>query len=210
MEIQPIFSHSKKLAPLPALPKKSCAFCGSVFITDSECESCGRQFQKETLGTPGGDKSFYALKERYRKDVGWFLSRFDSFLAKDAGLRVRYLALLKKRYLTLLDHFQRPGRTAIGSHAYLLEFRDLVAEMRRMGISSEYMYDMVELGEGTPLIHKLMLTLNEEFSGMSGFGTIFRLRIAGGPRVGFLIFTLIGYGGIIAAALWFFSYLAIR
>src|SRR5690606_40410488 len=98
MNLQPTFSPSKKVTHLPALPHKTCSHCGSVFITDNECESCGRQFNKELLGAPGGEKSFYALRERYRKDVGTFLARFDSFIAKDASYRTRYLSQLKKRY----------------------------------------------------------------------------------------------------------------
>lgn len=209
MNIQPIFSPSH-LPPM--LPKKSCAFCGSVFISQDECESCGRQFNKELLGAPGGEKSFYATQDRYRKDVGAFLFRFDRFLAPDAGFRVRYISLLKKRYMTLLDHFQRPGRGAIGCHAYLVEFQDLVAEMRRMKISPEYMYDLVELDESADLTHKLRTILNEEFSGfgIGFFVRLMRIKIAGGPRLGFITAIFLGYGGLCLTALWIFSYLAKR
>tara|TARA_R110002049_G_scaffold205976_6_gene376507 strand:+ start:34 stop:672 length:639 start_codon:yes stop_codon:yes gene_type:complete len=212
MNIEQNFSLRLRSDIPPPMPKKACAFCGSVFITTHECESCGRQFNKETLGTPGGEKSFYATKERYVKDVGKFLARFDNFLAKDSSYRTRYLSLLKKRYLTLLDHFQRPGRSALGSHAYLVEFRDLVAEMRRMKISSEYMFDLLALDESAPLNHKLQVILNEEFSGYGTgvLGDLWRHRFAEGPRVSFLFTTLVGYAGICALAVMMFSYFAKR
>ncbi len=212
MNIEQNFSLRIHNEAPPPMPRKACAFCGSVFITTNECESCGRQFNKDILGTPGGEKSFYATKERYTKDVGSFLARFDGFLAKDSSYRTRYLSLLKKRYLTLLDHFQRPGRSAVGSHAYLVEFRDLVVEMRRMKISSEYMFDLLELDESAVLTHKLRTILNEEFSGFGGslLSDLWRHRFAEGPRVGFLFTTLAGYAGICVLAVLMFSYFAKR
>ena len=212
MHIEPNFSPRIRSDQPPMLPRKTCAFCGSVFVSQNECESCGRQFNKETLGAPGGEKSFYATKDRYKRDVGSFLARFDYFLAKDAGMRVRYLSLLKKRYMTLLDHFQRPGRGALSCHAYLVEFRDLVSEMKRMKISPEYMYDLVELGEGMPLTHKLQTILNEEFAGYgsAGFKKLLRWRVAGGPRFGFLSALVLGPSAICLIALTIFSYLVKR
>ncbi|PIP90095.1 MAG: hypothetical protein COW01_09455 [Bdellovibrionales bacterium CG12_big_fil_rev_8_21_14_0_65_38_15] len=212
MNIEQNYSISLRNDLPPAIPRKSCAFCGSVFVTNQECESCGRQFNKETLGAPGGEKSFYATKERYKKDVGSFLLRFDEFLAKDSSYRTRYLSLLKKRYMTLLDHFQRPGRTAVDCHAYLVEFRDLVAEMQRMKISSDYMYDLVDLDETGPLTHKLRTILNEEYSSHSSnaLRSFWRYRVAEGPRLGFILSLVLGYGGLCLCAIYLFSYLAKR
>lgn len=210
MNIEPINSAPISVRQhLPAMPRKSCKFCGSVFVTEQECESCGRQFSKETLGAPGGEKSFYAIRSCYQYDAGWFLSRFDSFLAKDAGVRVRYLALLKKRFLTLLDHFQRKSAGAVSSHAYLVEFRDLVYEMQRMKVSADYIYDMVELGEGTPLMPKLRTIVNEvyAFKNSSTWTSIWRYRVASGPRLGFLFSLVVAYACLCASALWLFSYL---
>ncbi len=210
MNIQPTTNSAR--AFVPALPHKICAYCGSVFINDNACESCNRQFNKLTVAAPGSEKSFYVLQARYRRDVGRFLARFDQFLAKDASLRVRYLALLKKRFLNLLDLFNHPGQGALSAHAYLLEFRDLVIEMRRLGVDIEYVYDMVELNEGSLLMPQLRQTLDEVYAsyGRGMLSRWWRHRLGDGPRIGFLLSLIVAYGSLCASALWLFSYLAKR
>ena len=205
MDIQP----SKNFVPLhslPPLPIKRCEFCQSVFITDTECESCGRQFKKDTLGTPGGEKSFYALRDQYKEDIGNFLFRFDHFLAKDAPLRVRYLSLLKKRYLTLIDYLQRSSRSQVINHAFLIEFRDLAYEMQRMKISTDYLYDMILLDESAPITAKMISILNEEFSHHRGSA----LKNTYGINLRFLLGTLVFYSTLCAGAVFLFSYLLNR
>src|SRR5690606_6392390 len=167
MDIQPS-GQFRRQHSLPPLPVKRCSFCQSVFITETECESCGRQFQKDTLGSPGGEKSFYALRDQYKQDIGPFLFRFDNFLAKDAPLRVRYLAILKKRYLTLIDYLQRSSRSQVINLACIGVCRDLASEMQRMKISTEYLYDMILLDESAPITAKMISILNEEFSYRAG------------------------------------------
>lgn len=210
MNIQPTTTQTP--AFIPALPHKTCAHCGSVFVNETECESCNRQFNKNILGAPGGEKSFYALKARYRHDVGWFLFRFDMFLAKDASLRVRYLALLKKRFFTLLEYFNRPNQGTMGSHAYLLEFRDLVLEMQRLGVDTEYIYQALEQTPETILKSHLLQSLNEIYSsvGQSKFSWLWGYRLANGPRLSFLFVLIAAYGSVCLSALWLFSYLAKR
>lgn len=210
MDIQPINSNLQKISSLPALPHKRCEFCHSVFVTDIECESCGRQFNKATLGAPGGEKSFYALSDRYRRDVGSFLYRFDYFLAKDAALRVRHLAMLKKRYLTLIDHLQRSSRTQSVNHIYLIEFRDLVSHMHRLKITPDYLYDMVMLDPDSPMTPKLISILNEEFAGSRYLRNLYDLRIFGSFRVSFILLTLAFYGSITFAAIMLFDYFVKR
>ena len=48
-------------------PIKRCAFCYSVYITDTKCESCGKVIDFNFIGEPLGNKSFFSLKERYSK-----------------------------------------------------------------------------------------------------------------------------------------------
>ena len=62
-EFQTIFQDSS------LIDIKRCLSCGSVFVTENECESCGKQFHQKLVGTPLGDKSFYFLKKTHENSL---------------------------------------------------------------------------------------------------------------------------------------------
>ncbi len=96
------------LRPLDKIEvQKRCPKCGSVFITERECESCSYQFWVDLLGVPFGERSFFEIKSDYdaaRGLPGRLLPRRWHFTR---AKHRRYLSHLRRRFGLLLDYFSR-------------------------------------------------------------------------------------------------------
>ena len=85
--------------------KGRCPQCGSLFITERECESCSYQFWVDLLGEPFGERSFFEMESDYNAERGFLerlLPKERHFLKKK---HKRYLGHLKRRFEILTDYF---------------------------------------------------------------------------------------------------------
>lgn len=55
---------------------KKCRNCGSVYITEKECEACGFQLQDPDLGSPVDERSFYSIREDFYNRQNFFEKKF--------------------------------------------------------------------------------------------------------------------------------------
>jgi hypothetical protein len=113
-----------------ALETKICSFCGSVFILDTHCESCGVRFNVDLLGQPLDYRSFYFQKDQYWSQKSLFIRIFPKYERKKAKKAKRYQSFLFQRYRLLLRFFiSTPADHSDSRKQYWLELRDLIQEL---------------------------------------------------------------------------------
>ncbi len=114
IEIMPK-EHSSSFDPNPGSiviprehykPIKKCPYCSSIFITDTLCESCGRNLKYDPVDRPFGQKSFFSIKERYLDDFDVVTKYFPFFENKNSKEARAYCRKLMKRLTDLLDYFE--------------------------------------------------------------------------------------------------------
>lgn len=87
-------------------PIQKCPFCKSIYLTDTQCEACGRSLQYDPVGEPFGGKSFFAIKERYIETFDVLTLFYPTFEDKTSNEAKAYGRKLQKRLIDLLDYFQ--------------------------------------------------------------------------------------------------------
>jgi methionyl-tRNA synthetase len=110
-------------------PVQRCPKCGSVFITDLECESCGLQFELDRLQDPFGERSYFRIKERVlerSKVFGLYLPWLNHFQKNKARSEYFYRlrALLEDLCLSVDDYTETKIR-----RFYILELGLLIEEL---------------------------------------------------------------------------------
>jgi hypothetical protein len=130
-------------------PVQRCPKCESVFITDSECESCGLQFELDRLQDPFGERSFFRIKERTiekSKAFGLYLPWLGHLQKNKARSEYFYRlrALLEELCLSADDYTETETR-----RLYILELGLLVEELTFSSESEEKtLEDILILLEG--------------------------------------------------------------
>ncbi|RLA63311.1 MAG: hypothetical protein DRQ88_05815 [Epsilonproteobacteria bacterium] len=85
-----------EILPEAQRPTKKCHKCHSIYVTDTECESCGLQFRPHELGEPLGPRSFFTLKEEFEGQKNIFTKRKSMiFKIYRKKLILRFRALLE-------------------------------------------------------------------------------------------------------------------
>lgn len=126
-------------------PIQKCPFCKSVYLTDTQCEACGRSLQYDPVGEPFGGKSYFAIKERYVENFDILTQFYPVFEKRNSTEAKAYGRKLQKRLIDLLDYFQ-----------YREAFYDEDSLQERKLFYIECKFIIVELIEyDTPINHVL-------------------------------------------------------
>jgi hypothetical protein len=89
-------------------PAKKCPFCHSLFLTDTNCETCGRSLNYELIGKPFSYKSYYILKEKYLESFSLTEKLIPSLENKNSNQAQSYKRKIVKRLKDLLIGFNTP------------------------------------------------------------------------------------------------------
>jgi hypothetical protein len=150
----------------PAIPQsayrpiKRCPNCQSVYLTDTNCEACGRSLSYHPIGAPFSAKSLYGFKERYYASFPVITKYFPFFENKTAPQAKAYIRQLLKRFDDLLGAFGTPGAiTNEGRRFFYVEFLELTDELLRYGIGPVVLQQKVEgrIMETGPLLSQKIL-----------------------------------------------------
>jgi hypothetical protein len=102
---------------------KKCVNCGSVFISDNSCDSCGFQFHFDPLGEPLGDRSYFSLKEDYLSEI-----RFK--IGSKKNIFQGYLRKIVRRFELLCCYFSKENlELDLNKNGYFVEFIFLITEL---------------------------------------------------------------------------------
>lgn len=125
--------------PVTAYQKiKRCPSCQSVFITDTECEACGRSLLYHPIGSPFGAKSFYGIKERYLEGQNHFVRFFPLFENQNSLIAKGYVRHLSKRFTDLVSAFNSPGMIEEKERkVFYAECIEIIDELLRYHLSAE-------------------------------------------------------------------------
>lgn len=155
----------------PAIPQsaykpiKRCPNCQSVYLTDTNCEACGRSLLYHPIGDPFSAKSLYGFKERYYASFNTLTKYYPVFEDKKSPAAKTYSRMLLKRFDDLLEAFGTPGAISSETRRYFyVEMLELTDELLRYGIGPVILQQKVEsriMETGPLLTQKLLEYLNE-------------------------------------------------
>jgi hypothetical protein len=196
---------------------KRCPRCQSVFITDTECESCHFQLKLDLLGEPIGDRSFYSIRENYWDKLGIVAKKLDFIEHQDKEKVSRYTRKLLFRYNVLLDYFynvktDEPSRRKL----YFQELKDLIIELITYDVSEDNIWkkldDVSDCEDNqmvNPLYQKIIEVVQEARAQKtvkkSAMELFFSYRILGSIRVSVAIVMILGLSLTVSMALSFFK-----
>lgn len=84
---------------------KKCLNCGSIFITDKECEACGYQLKDPDLGPPVGEGSFYSIRDDFYSKQ----NIFEKIFMRHKGRKFKdYRNRLLHRFNSLIKGMESP------------------------------------------------------------------------------------------------------
>ena len=173
---------------------KRCTDCGSVFITDSECESCGKQFHLNLIGAPLGSNSLYSIKSEFDNSSSYTSELLTLINTVESPELKRYRRSLKRRFEVLLQFLtsnldiNEDNRRKI----FLIELKDTIEEMMNKGVPYQWVASQINSVSDKDLedslfywIHSLEhqrtkfslidFMLNFRLWGVLRFGTVFLL-----------------------------------
>jgi len=135
----------KTLSPLRPLlkenqsPVQTCPKCGSIYLSESECEACGFQLQFDPYGEAMGEKSFQSLKSSYLASMslmGLSLTQMQRFYPERV---LQYKRNLIHRYRLLIEYFTTSNQDSRRKF-FLVELKDLIGEMIHYQVDQEVIW----------------------------------------------------------------------
>jgi hypothetical protein len=150
----------------PAIPQsaykpiKRCPNCQSVYLTDTNCEACGRSLLYHPIGEPFSAKSLYGFKERYYASFPVITKYFPFFENKTAPQAKTYSRQLLKRFDDLLEAFgTQDAINGSERRFFYVEMLELMDELLRYGIGPIMLQQKVEgrIMETGPLLSQKIL-----------------------------------------------------
>ncbi len=181
-------------------PPKKCSNCGSVFITDVACDSCGYQFRFDWVGHPLGANSLYSLQEQYVENFTKWQKKFSFLVSENSNLTQAYKRKLLKRFESLLLYLSKKSSESDDENRvnlFLMEVKDLAAEMINLGIAYENIVKILKTIDDELLVKSVyhwLHTIDHQRHKFSLLDFIFYYRILGSVRISFLVLFL---GGVI-------------
>jgi hypothetical protein len=120
MEINP--NQKMEYLSRPSRLIRKCINCGSIYITDKECEACGYQLLDPDLGEPVDERSFYSIRETYFDKLNFLEKRFF----KNRGRKYKeYRNSLLHRYRSLIKSMESPWEDLAKWNYFHFELIDL-------------------------------------------------------------------------------------
>ena len=179
------------------LDLKKCHKCGSVFIEDDFCETCGIRLNNTCTFEPFGNNSFYDLRDDYIEGLGFIFRMFPWTLRFEKTYRRTYVRNLLKRYKDLLEFRGLLDNSNIQiCNLCQMEFIELVKELVSYGeiaVIKKILATVTMNGEGEDDVFHNMYDLvidiakkneQERFS----FLDLYNLELIQGLRIRFLMF----------------------
>ncbi len=119
-----------------------CRNCKSIYIENDVCEACGLNLSFDWPGEPFGERSFYALKERYILSLPFWVKLYPDFEDPYSKKTKEYVRALKFRYDCLSDYFLNSNDINKASKEFSdtkknwfqIELNDLTQELKRYRI----------------------------------------------------------------------------
>lgn len=155
----------------PAIPQsaykpiKRCPSCQSVYLTDINCEACGRSLLYHPIGGPFSAKSLYGFKERYYASFPTIVKYFPFFENKVGPEARAYSRQLLKRFDDLLEAFGTLDAIVHSQRRFFyVEMLELMDELLRYGIGEKILQHKIEgriMETGTLLTQKMLEYLTE-------------------------------------------------
>ena len=146
-------------------PARRCPSCQSVFLTDTNCEACGRSLLYHPIGEPFSAKSLYGFKERYYASFPLYMKYFPIFEEKTAAPAKAYVRHLMKRFDDLISAFAVESTIESKNRRYFyVEMMELIDELLRYGTDALIIQQKIEgqlLDTGPLLTQELLLYLAE-------------------------------------------------
>ncbi len=145
-------------------PIKRCPNCQSVYLTDTNCEACGRSLLYHPIGEPFSAKSLYGFKERYYESLPYLVKHLPLFENRQGPEAKSYVRKLLKRFDDLIAAFGE--NEAISSHDrrfFYVETMELIDELLRYGVNHVLLQQKIEgsMESGPMLAQELLFYLNE-------------------------------------------------
>lgn len=141
-------------------PIKRCPNCQSVYLTDTNCEACGRSLLYHPIGEPFSAKSLYGFKERYYASFNSLVKHFPFFENKTSPEARMYSRQLLKRFDDLLEAFGIPGSISSENRRFFyVEILELTDELLRYGMAPIILQQKIEgrIMETGPLLTQRLL-----------------------------------------------------
>lgn len=173
MDYEIFETFSPEISPdsRPAIPEsayrpvKRCPNCQSVFLTDTNCEACGRSLLYHPIGEPFSAKSLYGFKERYYTSFPFYMKYFPIFEEKTGMAAKAYARHLTKRFDDLIVAFgDRSAIETKNRRYFYVEMMELIDELLRYGTDPLIIQQKIEnklLDTGPLLTQELLIYLSE-------------------------------------------------
>ncbi len=193
-------------------PIKRCPNCQSVYLTDTNCEACGRSLLYHPIGEPFGPKSLYGFKERYYESFSTVVKYFPVFENKNAPHARSYVRKLLKRFDDLLFAFGDDETiSSQNRRLFYVETMEMMDELLRYGVHSALLQEKIEsasFANGSLLSEQLLIYLSESKKDIkleSSWGKQFLNHRLFGLRVEMILKTTLVAATVVAVAIAYYS-----
>lgn len=217
-EIFDTFSPEVSPESRPAIPEsaykpiKRCPACQSVFLTDTNCEACGRSLLYHPIGAPFSAKSLYGFKERYYASFPFYMQYFPIFEEKTGAAAKMYVRQLVKRFDDLIMAFGMNNTIETKNRRYFyVEIMELIDELLRYGTDALVIQQKIEnkmLDTGPLLTQELLLYLVEskkENKLSRPWGELMLNHRIGGLRVEYILKAFLITATVVAIAVNYYE-----
>jgi hypothetical protein len=136
---------------------KKCRNCGSVYITEKECEACGFQLQDPDLGSPVDERSFYSLREDFYNRQNFFEKMFRI----ERGQKFKeFRNKLLHRYNTLLKGMESPWSDLNKWNYFHFELLDLTRYLASFSANDIIIDRILCSIRNHPFFHEIKLAVD--------------------------------------------------
>jgi hypothetical protein len=136
---------------------KKCRNCGSVYITEKECEACGFQLQDPDLGSPVDERSFYSLREDFYNRQNFF----EKVFRVERGQKFKeFRNKLLHRYNTLLKGMESPWSDLNKWNYFHFELLDLTRYLASFSANDIIIDRILSSIRNHPFFHEIKLAVD--------------------------------------------------
>lgn len=137
---------------------KKCRNCGSVYITEKECEACGFQLQDPDLGFPVDERSFYSIREEFYKRQNFFEKKF----MRQRGQKFKdYRNRLLHRFNSLIKGMDSPWSDLNKWNYFHFELIDLTKYLASFPTNDIILERILNSIRNHPFFHEIKLAVDE-------------------------------------------------
>lgn len=215
MEINKPLKTKTPAQPFNPISINRCQQCGSVFITDKECEGCGFQFGKDHLGEPFGEQSYYTLKDDYFHGYSKFsLILLSLGYLQNTKKMKKYQRILERRLDVLIEYlFTKLDVDKERRRLFLFETTELIQELILSGFQAEKIWIKIEDYDRHPFFSKVSSSIKSSYGEYQNKETpikhFMNMQIGGLLSVGFVMRAIFASFVVIVSSYLFFKYLVI-